>query len=114
MMTQGCRDFQGRGEVETLSRARIETMSNGVHLTRRVPRRVGALGQVRAQQPCGGVSAAVLPGAVRIGKKHQDREPFHQGADGRIIASPLEEVAFPVPGHGAGGHLGGGSAIGGM
>ena len=32
--------------------------------------------------------------------------PLHQGADGRPIAGPLDEVAFPVAGHRAGGHVG--------
>jgi hypothetical protein len=37
----------------------------------------------------------------------QARRPFHQGADGRTIAGPFDEVAFPVTRHRAGGHLGG-------
>jgi hypothetical protein len=58
--------------------------------------------QVLAQRPIG----AALPVAIRIGNQHLDREPLHQGVDGRTIASPLEEVAFPMLG--TGGHLGGG------
>ena len=30
------------------------------------------------------------------------RRPLHQGADGRAIASPLDQVALPVAGHRAG------------
>ena len=33
--------------------------------------------------------------------------PRHQGADGRAIAGAVDEVAFPVAGHRAGGHRGG-------
>jgi hypothetical protein len=52
-----------------------------------------------------------LSGTRRIRPLHpcqedQARRPFHQGADGRAIASPLDEVAFPVAGHRAGGHFG--------
>ena len=53
-----------------------------------------------------------LSGTPRIRPLHpcqddQARRPLHQGADGRPIAGPLDEVAFPVARHGAGGHLGG-------
>ena len=160
-MTQLRIDFQGRGEVQTLSRARIEAMRNGIQLALRVARQVGALGQVLAQQPVRVFIGAPLPGAVRIGKEDLDREPLgqllmlgplvppiirqgfaqqgghvpeflgealsgtrgigpghfsqddqacsplHQGADGRAIVGPLHEVAVPVAGHRAGGHLGG-------
>ena len=71
-------DFQGRGEVETLSRARIETMGNGIQLALRVARQVGALGQVLAQQPIGVLVGAPLPRAVRIGKEHPERQPRRQ------------------------------------
>ena len=53
-----------------------------------------------------------LSGTRRIRPLHpcqddQARRPLHQGADGRPIAGPLDEVAFPVVRHGAGGHLSG-------
>jgi hypothetical protein len=48
-------------------------MGDGVQLALHVPPQVGALGQLLVQQP--------------------------KGADGRTIASPLEEVAFPVAGY---------------
>ena len=41
-------DFQGRGEVEAFSGARVQAMGDGVQLALRVPRQVGALGQVLA------------------------------------------------------------------
>ena len=44
---------------------------------------------------------------VHPGQNDQARGPLHQGADGRAIAGPLDEVAFPVARHGAGGHVGG-------
>jgi hypothetical protein len=73
---------------------------DGVQLARHVLPQVGALAQLLVQQPSGDVIGAALPGAVRIGKQDLDREPLHQGADGRTISSPLEEVAFPVTGSG--------------
>jgi len=154
-------DFQGRGEVETFSWARIQPMGDGVQLALGIARQVRALGQVLAQQAIGVLVGAALPRAVRIGKEDPDRQPLrqalvlghlfpaiigqrfaqqrghvpeflcealsgtrrirplhpyqddqarrplHQGADGRAIAGPLDEVAFPVARHGAGGHLGG-------
>jgi len=48
MMAQLCIDLQGRGKVQTFSRARVEAMRDGVQLALRVPRQVGALGQVLA------------------------------------------------------------------
>ena len=100
MMTQECIDFQRRDEVHAFARARVQAMGAGVQLALYVPRQVGALGQTLAQQPSGDVIGAALPGTVRIGKHHLDREPLYQGVDGRTIASPLEEVAFPVTGYG--------------
>ncbi len=44
---------------------------------------------------------------VHPGQDDQARGPLHQGPDGRPIAGPLDEVAFPVARHRAGGHLGG-------
>ena len=161
MMTQLYIDFQGRGEVQTFSRARVEAMRDGIQLTLCVPRQVRTLGQVLAQQPVGVLVGAALPRAVRIGKEDQDCEsagqphvlghlfppiigqgfsqwdrhvpeflreaiagtpcirprhpgqdnqasrPLHQDADGLAIASPLDQVAFPVAGYLATGGGGG-------
>ena len=152
-------DFQGRGEVETLSRARVQAVGDGVQLALRVARQVRPLGQVLTQQPIRVLVGPPLPGAMRIRKEHPDRKPLrqalmlshffspiigqsfpqwsrhmpeflrealsgtrrirpvhpgqqdearrplHQRADGRAIAGPLEEVAFPVARHRAGGQL---------
>lgn len=46
-------DFQGRGEIETFSWARVQAMGDGVQLRLRVVRQGGALRQVLAQQPIG-------------------------------------------------------------
>ena len=152
-------DFQGRGEIETFSGARVQPMGDDVQLALGVARQVCTLGQVLAQQAVGVLVGAALPGAVRIGKEDLDREtlgqlfvlghlfpsiigqgfpqqgghvpqffreahtgtrrirPLHPGqhdqarrpldqrANGRAIAGPFDEVAFPVAGHRAGGHL---------
>ncbi len=45
--------------------------------------------------------------AVHSGQQNQARRPLHQGPDSRPIACPLDEVAFPVARHRAGGHLSG-------
>ena len=44
---------------------------------------------------------------VHPGQEDQACRPLHQGPDGRPIAGPLDQVAFPVARHRAGGHLGG-------
>ena len=44
---------------------------------------------------------------VHSGQNDQTGGPLDQGPDGRAIASPLKQIAFPVAGHRAGGHLGG-------
>jgi hypothetical protein len=44
---------------------------------------------------------------VHPGQNDQTCGPFDQGPDGRAIASPLDQIAFPVAGHRTGGHLGG-------
>ena len=77
-MTQLCIDFQGRGEVQTLSRARVQPMRDGVQLALRVPRQVRALGQVLAQQAIRVFVGAPLPRAIRIRKEDPDREPLGQ------------------------------------
>ena len=47
---------------------------------------------------------------IRSGHPSQDDQasrPLDQGANGRPITGPLDEVAFPVAGYGAGGYLDG-------
>ena len=77
-MTQLREDLQRRGEVQALSRARIQPMCDGVQLALRVARQVCALGQVLAQQLIGILMGPALPGAVRIGKEHPDGEALGQ------------------------------------
>ena len=77
-MTQLREDLQGRGEVQALSRARIQPMRDGVQLALRVARQVCALRQVLTQQPIGILIGPALPGAVRIGKEHLDGEALGQ------------------------------------
>ena len=77
-MTQMRIDFQGRGEVQTFSGARVEAMGDGVQLALRVSRQVRALGQVLAQQAIRILVGAALPRAVRIGKEDLEREPLGQ------------------------------------
>lgn len=48
--------------------------------------------RIRPVQPC---------------QEDQARRSLHQGADGRAIASALDQVALPVAGNRAGGHVGG-------
>ena len=71
-------DFQGRGEVETCSWARVQAMGDGVQLALGVVGQIRPLGEVLAQQPTGVLVGAALPGAVRIGKEDLDREPLGQ------------------------------------
>ena len=78
MMTQLCEHLQGRGEVEALSRARIQPMGDGIQLALRIARQVRPLGQVLAQQAIGVLIGPALPGAMRIRKEHLDREPLGQ------------------------------------
>jgi len=77
-------DFQGRGKVQTFSWTRVQAVGDGVQLALRVPRQVGALGQVLAQQPIGVFVGATLPRAVRIGKEHPDREPLARRSSSAI------------------------------
>jgi len=71
-------DFQGRGEVETFSRARVQATGEGVQLARGVARQIRPLGQVLAQQPRRVLAGTALPGAMRIGKEDLDLEPLGQ------------------------------------
>ena len=80
MMAQLRIDFQGCGNVEAPSWARIQPMRNGVELALRVPRQIRTLGQVLAQQPIGVPVRAALPGAMRIGK---------EDANGQSLGQPL-------------------------
>jgi len=71
-------DFQGRGKVETLPRARVQAVRDGVQLALRVARQVRPLGQVLAQQPIRIFVGATLPGAIGIGKEDPDRQSLRQ------------------------------------
>ena len=62
-------DFQGCGNVEAPSWARIQPMRHGAELALRVPRHLRTLGQVLAPQPIGVLGRAALLGAMRIGKE---------------------------------------------
>jgi len=64
----------------------------GGHVPVLVREPVAGTPRIRPLQPC---------------QEDQARRPLHQGADGRAIACPLDEVAFPVARQGAGGHAGG-------
>ena len=79
------KDFQGRGNVETFSRARVQAMGDGVQLALGIARPVCALGHVLAPQPIGVLLGAALPRAVRIGKEDPDREPLSQA----LMLGPL-------------------------
>jgi hypothetical protein len=114
MMTQLRIEFQRRRKAETFSRASVEPMGDGVQLALSIAGEVCPIGQVLAQQyrhmseflrdPLAGTSR-ICP--VHFGQDNQTRRSLHQSLDGRAIARPLEEVAFPVAGHGMGSHLDG-------
>ena len=158
-MTQLCEDLQRRGEVEALSRARIQPMCDGVQLVLGVARQIRPLGQVLPQQAIGVLIGAALPGLrgsaknTRIASRWARRacsaislprswvSVLRNGAGRcrsfrvnpsralpasvpsmrvrmtrRVVRStrvptaepwacPLDEVAFPVAGHSAGGHV---------
>ncbi len=76
MMTQLREHLQGRREVETFSRARIQPMGDGVQVTLRIARQICALRQILAQEAIGILVGSTLPRAVRIGKEDLDREPL--------------------------------------
>ena len=82
--------FQGRGNVETFPRARVQPMRDDIQLALRVPRQVRTLGQVLAQQPIGVIIRAALPRAVGIGKEHPDGEPLGQPPS--FLLLPAEEL----------------------
>ena len=93
-MTQLRIDFQGRGEVQTFSGARVEAMGNGVQLALRVARQVRALRQVLAQQAIRILVGAALPRAVRIGKKDLDRQPLGQAFMFGHLFAPIVGQGF--------------------
>ena len=63
-MTHLCEHRQRRGEVEALSRARIQPMGDSVQLTLGVARQNHAFRQVLAQQAIGVLIGPALPGAI--------------------------------------------------
>ena len=69
-------DFQGRSELETFSRTRVQPMRDGVQRAPGIAQQVRALGQVLAQRSIRVLAGPALPGAVRIGKEHPDCEPL--------------------------------------
>jgi len=77
-MAQVRRDFQGRGEVQTFSRARVQAMGDGVQLALCVARQIRPLGQILAQQPIGVLVGASLPGTMRIRKEDADGQSLGQ------------------------------------
>ena len=102
-VARGCRDRQRTLGCEPLRQARV--------LGHLFPAIIGqGFAQQRGHVP--EFLGEALAGTPRIRPLHpcqddQARRPLHQGADGRPIAGPFDEVAFPVAGHRAGGHLGG-------
>ena len=78
MKTQLRIGFQGRGKVETLSRARVQSVGDGVQLALGITGQVRTLGQVLAQQAIGVFVGATLPRRMRIGKEDLEREPLRQ------------------------------------
>ena len=66
--------FQGRGKVETFSRARVQPMGDGGQLELGIVRQVRALRQVLTEQAIRVFIGAALPRAVGIGKEDADRE----------------------------------------
>ena len=77
-MTQLRKDLQWRGPEETFSRSGVEAMGDRIQLALGVAQQIRALGQVLAPQAIGVLVDATLPGAIRIGKEHPNREPLGQ------------------------------------
>ncbi|MEP6933191.1 MAG: hypothetical protein ABI988_04510 [Nitrospirota bacterium] len=90
-------DFQGRGNVETLPRARIQAMRDGVQLALCV-RDVRALGHVLAQQAIPILVGAALPGAVRISNEDLDGEPLGPRRVLGPLCPAIVRQSFPPPG----------------
>ena len=88
-------DFQGRGKIEAFSGTRIEAMHNGVQLALRIPRQVGALGQVLALQPVRVFIGAALSWAIRIGKEDLDGKSLGQTLVLGHLFAPIIRQGFP-------------------
>ena len=61
-------DLDGRAEVVRGSGSPVQTVGDGVQIGLSVLGKIGALGEVLAQQAIGVLASAALPGAVRIAK----------------------------------------------
>lgn len=70
--------FQGRGKAETFSRARVQSLGDGVQLALGISGQVRTLGQVLAQQAIGVLVGATLPRRMRIGKEDLERKSLRQ------------------------------------
>ena len=70
--------------MEGVSGARptVQTVSNGVKFVLTVDRKVGAFGQILAQQSVGVFTSAALPWAVRVAEVH-----LHTGGGGELCMS---------------------------
>ena len=77
-MTEASKDFQGRLPVQAFSGAGVEFLGNGIQFTLGVARQICSLGEVLAQQAIGILIGSTLPGTMRIGKEHLDRESLSQ------------------------------------
>lgn len=51
------------------------------------------------------ISSTQRMGSVEPGQDHQAFRPLHEAPDSRVIENTLDQFAFPVVGHGAGGDL---------
>ena len=91
-------DVQGRREVETFPRARVQPVGDDVQLTLCIARQVRALGPVLAQQTMGVLVGAALPGAVRIRNDDRDREPLGQALMLSHLFAPIIGQGFPQQG----------------
>ena len=91
-------DFQRRGKAETFPWARVEPVGNGIQLALSVSRQICALRQVLAQQAIGVLVGPALPGAVRIGKEHLDREAVRQPLMFRHLFPSIVGQRFPQRG----------------
>ena len=87
--------LQRRGKVEALAWPRIEPLRDGVQLALGVPRQIRALRQVLAQEAIGVFVTPTLPGAMRIGKEHLERETLSQPLMLRHLFAPIIGQRFP-------------------
>ena len=102
-MTQLREHLQGYGKVQTLSRARIQPIGNGVQLTLGVARQVRPLGQILAQQgrDVSEFFREARAGTPRIRSLHAGQDPRRVVRLTRVpIAEPLQaplfRLTFPV------------------